>query len=116
MKNGKGKEITIDDLAVMVQKGFAGVDKRFDGVDKRFDRLETRMDGMEMRLENIESSLREVRIEINQMWKKLEEIEGKLNHISKMAKQDIDMTIDEILDLKQRVGFLETELGKLQAA
>jgi hypothetical protein len=47
------KNITIDDLAVMVQKGFTGVDKRLDGmatksemnrrfdlVDKRFDKIE----------------------------------------------------------------------------
>ncbi len=40
------KKITIDDLAIMVQKGFeetakkADIDKRFDEVDKRFDRIE----------------------------------------------------------------------------
>lgn len=37
-KNTK-RNITIDDLAIMVAKGFNGVDKRFDAVDKRFNRL-----------------------------------------------------------------------------
>jgi hypothetical protein len=38
---GMGKrKVTIEDLAVMVKKGFDGVDKRFDGVDDRFDRIE----------------------------------------------------------------------------
>jgi len=35
------KETTIDDLAMMVQKGFISVDKRFDGVDTRLDHMKT---------------------------------------------------------------------------
>lgn len=31
------KKVTIENLAVMVKKGFDGVDKKFDGVDKKFD-------------------------------------------------------------------------------
>lgn len=38
------KNITINDLAVMVGKGFAGVDKKFEemskDMNKRFDRIE----------------------------------------------------------------------------
>lgn len=38
------KEITINDLAIMMQHGFEGVDKKFDSlessVNKRFDKLE----------------------------------------------------------------------------
>ena len=34
------KQTTIDDLAVMVQKGFQGVDNRLDSVDNRLDRIE----------------------------------------------------------------------------
>lgn len=34
------RNITIDDLARMVQKGFDGVDKRFDRIDQRLDRIE----------------------------------------------------------------------------
>lgn len=47
------KEITIDDLAIMVQKGFnetakkIDVDKGFDAVDKRFDKVENRLDRIE---------------------------------------------------------------------
>ena len=40
------KDITINDLAVMVQKGFNEVDKRFEQVDKRFDGIDNRLDGM----------------------------------------------------------------------
>jgi hypothetical protein len=33
----KNKNITIDDLALMMKKGFDSVDERFDRVDKRFE-------------------------------------------------------------------------------
>jgi len=50
----KKKDITIDDLAVMVGKGFESVDKRFDAVDKRFDGVDKRFDKVEKRLDKIE--------------------------------------------------------------
>jgi archaellum component FlaC len=50
----KNKNLTIDDLALMVKKGFDGVDKRFNGVDKRFDKVEKRLDKVEKRLDRIE--------------------------------------------------------------
>jgi len=44
------KNITIDELAVMVQKGFNGVDARFDKMGKemnsRFEQVDKRLDGM----------------------------------------------------------------------
>lgn len=62
MKNKK--KTTIDDLAVMVARGFSEMDerfervyKRFDGVDKRFDRIESRLDRLEKRIERIEADI-----------------------------------------------------------
>ena len=44
------KNITINELAVMVQKGFNGVDTRFDKMSKemnsRFEQVDKRLDGM----------------------------------------------------------------------
>lgn len=36
----ENKDITIEDLAGMVKKGFDGVDKRFDRVDNNLERIE----------------------------------------------------------------------------
>lgn len=36
--------VTIDELALMVKKGFDSVDKRFDAVDRRFENLEMKFD------------------------------------------------------------------------
>jgi len=43
----KKKNVTINDLAGMVGKGFAGADKRFDLVDKRFDSVEEQLERIE---------------------------------------------------------------------
>ncbi|MBI2049902.1 MAG: hypothetical protein HYT35_00380 [Candidatus Staskawiczbacteria bacterium] len=65
----KKKNVTINDLAVMVGKGFDGVDKRFDGVDKRFDAIDFRLDKIEKliladhkrRIEKLEEEIKEIK-------------------------------------------------------
>ena len=51
------KEITMDALASMVQKGFDGVDGRLDKIDGRLDGVENRLGNVETRLERIEKLL-----------------------------------------------------------
>lgn len=71
----KKKNITIDDLAGMIAKGFletakkSEVDKRFDEVDKRFDKVEDRLETIEKlliaqhqrRIEKLEADVKELR-------------------------------------------------------
>lgn len=64
----KKKNVTIDDLAVMVQGGFAetaknfeDVYRRFDLVDKRFDKVEGRLIKLEIRMDSIEAEVEEIR-------------------------------------------------------
>lgn len=64
MKIGtKNHEITIDQLAIMVAKGFENIEKRFDGVGKRFDKVDERLDDLDYRLSKIEGN-HERRIDI----------------------------------------------------
>jgi len=55
------KNTTIDDLAVMVQKGFIGVDKKmeagFKNVDKKFENVDKKFDEVNQRLIKIDSFL-----------------------------------------------------------
>ena len=57
------KNITIDDLAVMVQKGFSSNDKRFDQVDKRFESMQNYMDKRFDKIENLILANHQKRIE-----------------------------------------------------
>jgi archaellum component FlaC len=54
----KNKNTTIEDLAVMVKRGFdetaQGMNERFDGVDQRFDIVDNRLGAIEGRLDKIE--------------------------------------------------------------
>ena len=92
----KKKNITIDDLAIMVQKGFEETAKQ-DAVDARFDKVEGRLDKVEVRLMKIE--IRMDRVE--------EEIET-------IRKHQIAHTIyrDEFDKLSNRVKALEKLLIK----
>ncbi len=47
----------MDDLALMIGRGFAGVDKRFDEVYKRFDIVETRLDTLEGKMDDLDKKV-----------------------------------------------------------
>lgn len=47
------KDITINDLAIMVKHGFDGMDKRFSGMDKKIDDLEVHVNKRFDKLENL---------------------------------------------------------------
>ncbi len=60
------KKITIDNLAIMMKKGFddtatkiqvSGLEKRVDGLEGRFDGVEKRLDKIDARLERIEGTI-----------------------------------------------------------
>lgn len=57
------KKITIDDLAIMVQKGFnetaskTDMNVRFEVIDARFDAVDARFDKVDERLDRIENIL-----------------------------------------------------------
>lgn len=57
----KKKNVTIDDLVVMVQKGFNGVDEKFEEVYKRFDKVDGRLMKLEIRMDNLEAEVEEIR-------------------------------------------------------
>ena len=80
------KNITIDELAVMVQKGFeetakkADMDLRFEQVDKRFDKMDKRFD----KIENLFIANHKKRIEkLEDELDELKEIKGSLALILK---------------------------------
>lgn len=65
MKVTKGKKITIDELAAMMQKNFLATDKNmaegFQKVNDRLDKVDGRLDKVDVRLEAIEQEIVNVR-------------------------------------------------------
>lgn len=80
----KKKAITIEDVALMVGKGFLGVDKKFDKIDKRLDGVDKRLDAVDKRLDNLD--------------KRLNGVEQKLDNLD----ENIQTTRRDVLDIGDR--------------
>jgi hypothetical protein len=56
------EKTTIDELAGMVQRGFAAVDKRFDAIDTRLDRIENfLLADHKRRIERLEQEVKDLK-------------------------------------------------------
>ena len=53
----KKKEMSTDDLAIIIKKSFDYVEKRFNGIDKRFNKVEKRLDNLEIGQKEIKQKL-----------------------------------------------------------
>ncbi|MFQ5801425.1 MAG: hypothetical protein ACE5JQ_00845 [Candidatus Methylomirabilales bacterium] len=75
------KETTIDDLAVMVKKGFDGVDKKLDefksDVDERLDHIDARLGRLETDVNELRGEI-VYRQEFEDALGRIKYIEGKL--------------------------------------
>ena len=47
------KKVTLENLAVMIKKGFDGVDIKFKEIDERFDVIDKRFDKIDKKLEYV---------------------------------------------------------------
>lgn len=66
------KEITIDDLAVMVQNGFLSVEEKIGNLDGKVGRLESKVD-------NLESSVRKLETEVTTIKDDIKDIKTDMN-------------------------------------
>jgi septal ring factor EnvC (AmiA/AmiB activator) len=73
------ENITINDLAVMVQKGFTAVDKRFDEVDYKFEQVDKRFGQIDKRFDKLEKLiLADHKRRIEKLEDELKDIKGTL--------------------------------------
>lgn len=125
------KKITIEDLAVMIQRGFQetarkiDVDKRFDAVDKRFDAVEGRLGTLENRFVNLASDVSylkarvtEIGVTLSRHEEILEEHSEELNWLHKKFDELTNpksekrvITYREFSKLASRVDGLERKIA-----
>jgi len=80
----KKKNITINNLARMIKRGFDGVDEKFDKVDERFDKIEKQLKNFReknsLEHEDIKLRLSQVayRFELEEIDKRLKKVEAKV--------------------------------------
>jgi len=99
------KKITIDDLAIMVQKGFDETNEklggRMDKLDGRMDKLDGRMDKLDGRMDVLEKKVDDG----------FSHVEAGLDAINKNIKELDFVTKDEFEELMTRVKYIEAKLG-----
>jgi archaellum component FlaC len=73
------KRITLEDLAMMVARGFNEVSIRFTGVETRLDKVETRLNRVETRLDRVETRLDRIEnLILTDYRNRLERVEDKI--------------------------------------
>jgi archaellum component FlaC len=106
MKKTKKKEVTNEELARMVAKGFAHVDKRFDEVDNRFEHVDKRFEQVDERFEKVDERFEQVDRRFASIEATLSTMRDDINGIHR------DMVYkDEMEDLMARVKYVEMKLG-----
>lgn len=96
----------IEDLAGMVRRGFDGVNDKFNEVDKRFDLIETKFDRKFIAIEN----------HLDGMGERIVSVEDRLISLEK-GQEEIKMKLDnvvyrtEFLNLQKRIEVLEKTIG-----
>jgi len=78
-------------------------------VDKRLNTIESRLD-------DLTEEVRQTKVQIKDIWTKLEDIEERLEKAIGMPKEDSDAISGDVLDLRQRVEFLENQVREMQAS
>lgn len=63
------KEINLDDLAGMINKGFESVrsemNEGFNKVDERFEKVDKRFEALEKRMGNVEEDVKDIKLHLN---------------------------------------------------
>jgi Skp family chaperone for outer membrane proteins len=63
-KNNIEKEITLEDLALMVGKGFNKMDERFERMDERFNKMDEKFEKLEKKLDKTDQKLDDLKLEV----------------------------------------------------
>ncbi|MCX6736161.1 MAG: hypothetical protein NTZ13_03705 [Candidatus Parcubacteria bacterium] len=77
-KKEKDSNMSLEDLAQMMQAGFQGLEERLGG---RIDRLDSRMDNMEIKMERIESRMDGIESRMDGLESRMGSIETRIGRL-----------------------------------
>ena|SRR3989344_5543591 len=108
----KTKKVTIDGLAVMVARGFSGVDKRFDVVEKDISELKKDVSELKKDVSELKKDVSELKKDVSELKKDT----GELKEGNKDIRRDIFNLGDRFVPyhmfdkLASRVNMLEKKV------
>jgi archaellum component FlaC len=110
------KITTIDELAVMINKSFVGVESHIVAVESRITGVESRLEGIETRLVKVESRLDSVETRLTGVEGQLASFktyaEGRFDDISRELKESRNYTKEA--DVRPAVVNLEVRVDKIE--
>ena len=102
-------KITIDDLAMMIQKQFESIEGRFEGIEQRFNGVEQRFNGIEQRFDGVEQRFNGIEQDIGEMKGRLKSLEKGQEHVlSVLENGAYDFAIKSH---EKRISRIETKIG-----
>jgi len=121
MKNNNNKkDVSTNELARMMAKGFSDVNDKLIIADRKIDKLDSRVDKlngkMDKLIDNLFSFREEVRLEFKRLWAEVDYINQRLDKIEKNNVEEIELLSGDIVKLKSKVSKLEKKINKLKLA
>ncbi len=93
------KKTTIEELALMVGRGFRGVDKRFDAIEQRFGVVDRRIDALADIVAKLAKAMDD---NFRHVYARLDRIRDDISDVPAMRS--------ELRDLRERVSRLERKV------
>lgn len=98
---------SIEEFAVVVGKGFAGVDERFAKMDERFDKMDERMDKMDDKIDKIDERMSRMELKLDSLERRIFAIEDLLTEHRNILNEhgkDIKEIKEELKIIKKTGG------------
>ncbi len=64
------KNMSIDDLAIMVARGFDSIDEKFEKVDQKFEKIDERLEKIDNRIKELDTNIKATRGDILNLGEK----------------------------------------------
>jgi len=109
------RNITIDDLAIMVQGGFSElrtemndqfkqIDQKFERVDKKFEQVGQKFWQVSEKIDKLKKDLNIVKTDVAVIKTDLRKLDSKITLVNKRNREDIDAIASDLVLVKKKVS------------
>jgi len=111
----KNKKITIDDLAVMMKKGFDGVDEKFDGVDEKFDGVDEKISTLATKVDLVDLATKIDLINLEaKIDKKFKAMEERWSYKFDKLTTTLDKFLKRMTDMEDEFTLMKHDLNRMK--
>lgn len=109
MSKNKTKNITIDDLAVILSKQFDSINKQFDSINNQFDNVNKQFDNIDKKFDGVNKKFDGVNKQLQELKQGHENIELRLANVAyRFELQELQGVVK---NLQKQVVLLNVKMG-----